>query len=653
MAPRKQVRAGAKKGPAKKARAAKRQPPPAKAKLPPRAARRAAAVKAAKKGARAPAAAPRNPTQIARAWLNRFSRALTAGNGKAAANCFVADCYWRDLVAFTWNIKTMEGHDAIAKMVNARAAEVKPSKWAVEGQAKRGDGVIEAWITFETAVARGRGHLRLMGGKCWTLLTTMVELKGHEEPSGTRRVMGAEHGATHDRRNWLEKRKAEEESLGITKDPYVLIIGGGQGGLGLGARLKRLGVPTLIIEKNAKPGDSWRKRYKSLCLHDPVWYDHMPYLPFPDHWPVFSPKDKIGDWLEMYAKVMELNFWGSTTCDSASYDEEKKRWTVHVTRNGQPVTLHPTHLVLATGQASVPVMPSYPGMETFEGEQHHSSAHPGPDAYAGKKVIVIGSNNSAHDICGALAEAGADVTMVQRSSTHVVKSNTLMDVGLGALYSEQAVKNGIDHNTADLIFASLPYKVLPQVQIPAYKEMARRDADFYERLKMRGFMLDWGDDGSGLFMKYLRRGSGYYIDVGASEMIADGTIKLKSGVSVKEIRPHSVVFSDGSELPADLIVYATGYSSMNGWAAKLISQEVADKVGKVWGLGSNTTKDPGPWEGELRNMWKPTKQENLWFHGGNLHQSRHYSQFLALQLKARKEGIPTPVYGPAEVYHKS
>ncbi len=102
-----------------------------------------------------------------------------------------------------------------------------------------------------------------------------------------------------------------------------------------------------------------------------------------------------------------------------------------------------------------------------------------------------------------------------------------------------------------------------------------------------------------------------------------------------------------------MIVYATGYGSMNGWAAKLISQDVADKVGKCWGLGSDTTKDPGPWEGELRNMWKPTQQEALWFHGGNLHQSRHYSLYLALQLKARMEGLPTPVFGLGPAHHKA
>jgi putative flavoprotein involved in K+ transport len=205
---------------------------------------------------------------------------------------------------------------------------------------------------------------------------------------------------------------------------------------------------------------------------------------------------------------------------------------------------------------------------------------------------------------------------------------------------------------ADMIFASLPYRIMHEFQIPLYDQMRERDADFYDRLEKAGFDLDFGEDGSGLFMKYLRRGSGYYIDVGAAELVAGGEIKLQSG-AVDRLTEDSVVMADGTELPADLVVYATGYGSMNGWAADLISQEVADKVGKVWGLGSDTSKDPGPWEGEQRNMWKPTQQEALWFHGGNLHQSRHYSLFLALQLKARAEGIDTPVYGLQEVHHLS
>jgi putative flavoprotein involved in K+ transport len=590
-------------------------------------------------------------TKAASAWLAKFGAALSSGDINTATNMFDEDCYWRDLVTFTWNLKTLEGKAQVKEMLEATLASTKPANWQIDGEATEAGGVTEAWFTFETAVAQGKGLLRLKGGKCWTLLTSMTELKKFPEKKGETRIPGAQHGIVQDRKNWAELKAQEEAELGYTKQPYCVIIGGGQGGIGLAARLKRLDVPTIVIEKNPRPGDSWRNRYKSLCLHDPVWYDHMPYLPFPDNWPVFSPKDKIGDWLESYTKIMELNYWGSTECKSAQYDEAKQEWTVVVEREGKPVTLRPKQLILATGMSAVPNRPTLPGEENFKGTLVHSSKFTNGESFRGKKCVVVGSNNSAHDICADLWEHGADVTMLQRSSTHIAKSESLMDLALGGLYSEAAVKSGVTTDKADLIFASVPYKIMHTFHIPVYEEMKKRDADLYGRLEKAGFMLDFGDDGSGLFMKYLRRGSGYYIDVGASELIASGKVKLKSGVNVTQVKEKSVVLSDGTELPADLIVLATGYGSMNGWAAKLISKEVADKVGKCWGLGSNTTKDPGPWEGELRNMWKPTKQTALWFHGGNLHQSRHYSQFLSLQIKARKEGIPTPVYGMGQVHH--
>jgi putative flavoprotein involved in K+ transport len=588
------------------------------------------------------------------ALLAKFEAALAAGDIEAAVAMFGEECYLRDLVAFTWNIKTMEGRAAVRDMLAACLRRVKPRDWRIaEGEtATETDGVLEAWISFETEIARGYGMIRFKEGLIWTLLTTMVELKGFEEKAGFTRPLGAKHGVNPGAKTWKETREEEARKLGHETQPYVLIIGGGQGGIGLGARLRQLDVPTIIIEKNDRPGDSWRKRYKSLCLHDPVWYDHLPYLDFPKNWPVFSPKDKIGDWLEMYAKVMELNYWTKTTAKRASYDPVKKEWTVVVERDGHEVTLRPKQLVFATGMSAVPNMPKFKGMETFAGEQHHSSKHPGADGYQGSKVVVIGSNNSAHDICAALYEAGVDVTMVQRSSTHVSRSDSLMVHALGDLYSEKAVRTGMSTAKADLIFASLPYRIIDTFQKPITDKIREVDSEYYEALQKAGFQLDFGEDDTGLFMKYLRRGSGYYIDIGASQLIIDGKIRLVSG-QVESITPRGVRLSDGREIPADVIVYATGYSSMNGWVAELVDQATADKVGKVWGLGSGTTKDPGPWEGELRNMWKPTQQEALWFHGGNLHQSRHYSQFLALQLKARYEGIPTPVHGLQPSHHKS
>jgi len=551
-------------------------------------------------------------------WLQKFGAALERGDIQAASSMFVPEGFWRDLVAFTWNIRTSEGRAEISAMLAATLAGIRPCNFRM----KSGE-----WFTFETGAGRGIGHLRLRDGQAWTLLTTLQELKGFEE---TR-----------------ESGKPESPPA----QPFVLIVGGGQGGIGLAARLKRLGVPAVVIEKNERAGDSWRKRYKSLCLHDPVWYDHLPYLPFPDHWPVFSPKDRIADWLEMYVKVMGIEYWTSTVCNKATFEEAKNEWTVQVTRNGEPQTLRAAHLVLATGMSGFPNVPSIEG--SFAGTAVHSSKFGDPAAWKGKRCVVVGSGTSAHDICAALVEQGAaEVTMVQRAPTIVARSETLMDLAWGPLYSEQAVARGITTQLADLTVASVPFKVLPEMQRPIYSEMRKRDADLYAGLEKAGFLYTFGEDGSGIHSLYLRRGAGYYIEVGASKMIIEGRIKLKAGVSVAAFNPQSVRLSDGSELPADLVVFATGYGSMNQWARELISQEVADKVGKVWGLGSDTKADPGPWVGELRNMWKPTQQPNLWFHGGNLMQSRHYSLYLALQLKARMEGIPTPVYSLDPAHHK-
>jgi putative flavoprotein involved in K+ transport len=618
--------------------------------------------------------APAEPSAARRrveAWLADFEAALAAGDAERAAGLFAPTSFWRDLIAFTWNLTTVENRDGVADLV--RNTEAGATNFRVTEEPDEAGGVVTAWFTFETAVGRGSGLLRLndegaqtapedqrrsearrgsSGWKAWTFLTTLDELKGHEENQGTTRPRGVEHGAFKDRVTWKERRTAEVDGLGRDRDPYVLVIGGGQGGIALGARLRQLGVDHLVVDRHARPGDQWRSRYKSLCLHDPVWYDHLPYLPFPRNWPVFAPKDKIGDWLEMYTRIMEINYWGSTTAKDATWDDEKKEWTVTVDRDGEEVVLHPKQLVFALGVSGKPNIPTLPGQDVFRGEQHHSSRHPGPNDYKDKKVVVIGSNNSAFDICGALWEVGADVTMVQRSSTHIVKSDSLMEYGLGDLYSERALAAGVTTFKADTIFASLPYRILHEFQIPAYQAMAKKDAEFYERLEASGFRHDWGADGSGLFMKYLRRGSGYYIDVGAADLVADGKIPVKHG-QVVELTETGVTLDSGEELPADLVVYATGYGSMNGLAADIVGQELADRVGKVWGLGSDTTKDPGPWEGEERNMWKPTQVEGLWFHGGNLHQSRYYSLYLALQLKARAEGIPTPVYALQEVHHTS
>ncbi len=576
-------------------------------------------------------------------WLSAFATALTARDIPAAAALFHDNGYWRDLLTFTWNIKTMEGRPAIAAMLAETLGHTAPTNWRITEPPETDGPDTHIWLAFDTATAHGHGRLTLRDDRAFILFTCMSDLKGHEEPRGATRPKGVTHKASRTRRTWSENRASETMRIGLQDQPFTLIIGGGQGGLALGARLKQLGVPALIVEKNARAGDSWRNRYRSLVLHDPVWYDHLPYLPFPENWPVFTPKDKMGDWLEAYASIFELDLWTSTTCDAAHWNDKTQDWTVTVTRDGQPLTLRPKQLVFATGAYGPPKQPDWPGIDSFQGTLIHSSAYRGAAPYRGKRAVVIGSASSAHDVAVDLWEAGAQVTMIQRSPTIVVRSETLMDAGF-ANYSEEALAKGITPEKADLIGAATPMAVFTDQQKDLYKTIRARDAAFYDRLALSGFALTFGPDDSGLMMQAMRTASGYYIDVGASDLIADQEIRVLSGAGVDHVTPEGLTLTDGRQVQADVIIACTGYQSMNESVAAIVSRNAADATGPCWGLGSGITGDPGPWQGEPRNMWKPTAVPNLWYHGGNLALSRFYSRIVALQLKARMEGIPTPVY---------
>ena len=320
------------------------------------------------------------------AWLSKFGEALQRRNIEAASRLFGKESYWRDLVSFSWNIKTAEGRDAIAAMLEATLPSTKPTGFRLDGKASEADGVTEGWFTFETATAHGHGHIRLKGDECWTLLTAILSLKGHEEKAGATREKGVEHGVHTDRHTWLEERSREEAELGHKRQPFCLVVGGGQGGIGLGARLKRLGVPTLIIDKHERPGDAWRKRYKSLCLHDPVWYDHLPYLPFPEHWPVFSPKDKIGDWLE----VLHQGHGARLLVVDRVQERDLRCEAPRMGRQGQAprqtITLRPKHLVLATGMSGFRQDAAIPGHAQVQGRAAPFEPAPGRRRLGGQEM---------------------------------------------------------------------------------------------------------------------------------------------------------------------------------------------------------------------------------------------------------------------------
>ena len=394
-----------------------------------------------------------------------------------------------------------------------------------------------------------------------------------------------------------------------------------------------LGVDSLIIDRNELIGDNWRLRYRQLVLHDPVWYDHMPYLEFPPHWPIFTPKDKLADFFECYAKMLELNVWTKTTISHCEWDETRQHWSITLATKQpdgscQERTFHPRHIIQATGQSGKMRMPYIQGMENFRGDRLcHSSQFPGAsENSSGKKAVIIGSSNSAHDIAQDYYEKGYDVTMVQRSSTCVVSSKAITDIGLKGFYEE----GGPSVEDADILLHSTPMSVLKALQVSVTGLEAEHDKELLDGLERAGFKVDRGPDGAGLLIKYFQRAGGYYIDVGASQLIVDGKIGVKQGQEIAEILPRGLRFADGSVLEANEIIFATGYENMRSQTRLMLGDAVADRVSDVWGFNQ---------EGEIRTIWQDSGQPGFWFHGGNLATARYYSKILALQIKALEEGL--------------
>ena len=591
-----------------------------------------------------------SPDHQVAAWLSRFDELLSGGGTEAAMELFLADSFWRDIVSFTWNIHTAEGRDAIHDMLQACLDTVKPVSWRANGPAREVDDIVEGGFDFETAAGRGTGIVRLKDGRCWTILTTLVELKGHEEAVRHRRPIGlAVDEYRHGRETWRQRREREAGEIGVTRQPYCLIVGAGHCGLSLGARLKQLDVPTLLIDRLERPSDVWRNRYDTLVTNSPAAADHLPYMSFPDNWPAFPSKDQVANWLDAYASIMELDIWRGTDCRRAVFDEALDEWSVEVVRDGRTVILRPKHLVFATGFSGPANVPEFPGAANFAGEQVHSASFRTGVDYSGRRCVVIGADVSGHDVSAALWEAGADVTMVQRSPVIIIRRDALMTM-FSEFYSDAAVDRGMTPEAADLMLASLPFRLMADQHAKMFAEVKRHGAEFYRRLEQAGFQLTDGEDGSGFLPQLYRRGAGYYVDVGASKLIIDGSIKLRSRVGIEAVTEHGVLLSDGTELPADLIVYATGFDRAKNPAWQILPDEVRKSVGKTWGYGSGVRGDPGPWDGELRNVWKPTRQRGLWFDVGGFLHSRFYSRALALQIKAREVGIPTPVYRIPETH---
>jgi cation diffusion facilitator CzcD-associated flavoprotein CzcO len=570
-------------------------------------------------------------------WLAQFENALAKPDGGLLKGLFHADSHWRDVLALTWDIKTLDGADAILRELNAHAGRTRPAGFRIAPQRtaprhvmRAGTDAIEAIFSFETAEGRGSGVLRLTPNaddgnslKAWTLLTALDELKGFEEQKSRPQAKAY----TRDFRgpNWLDVRNAAAEYAG--RDPAVLVVGAGQAGLAAAARFTQLGVDTLIVDRGTRIGNNWRHRYHALVLHNRTHVNHLPYMPFPPGWPAYIPKDKIANWFEAYAESLELNCWTGTEFEGGSYDDKTGRWSVTLRRaDGSKREMHPRHIVMATGVSGIPVVPDIPTLKNFRGTVLHSSQYTDGDAWSGKNALIIGSGNSGHDIAQDLHASGAKATLVQRSPTMIVNVEPSAQLPY-ALYDEGPLED------CDLITTSIPLALSRKSHILMTEQAKKLDQALLDALERKGFKLDFGDDGTGWQFKYLTRGGGYYFNVGCSDLIVNGEVGLAQYSDIAEFVAEGARMRSGDTLGADLIVLATGYKGQEHLVGKLFGTDVATRVGPIWGFGDGQ---------ELRNMFTRTRQPGLWFIAGSFAQCRIYSKYLGLQIKACEVGLLSP-----------
>ncbi|KAJ7042123.1 FAD/NAD-P-binding domain-containing protein [Mycena alexandri] len=573
-----------------------------------------------------------NPSQVASSWISQFGKALESEDINATVSSIHSDGYFRDILVFSWNNRCLHGHAKLRKYLTGSFDKVSIRDVKLETRTgltpeygaltdKLSLRAVSAGFNFTCAVGVGRGYFSLVftdsgEWKALVVMMALADIEGHEEIEHELGIYEGHALAWTDVFN--ERRKAVETN------PHVLIIGGGQAGLNVAARFKQMNLAALVVETTPRIGDSWRKRYPTLTLHSPKKSNSMLFQPFPKTWPVFTPRDKLADWLEQYAQSQDLIVWtNSRPLPHPVYDNSTKRWTVMVDRAGERVTLHPFHIVIAASTLGAPRMPVIPRQGGFKGSVLHSSVYQGGKPFTGKKVIVVGAANTAADISQDLVFHGAQsITMVQRSATWILSRDS------ARIMFDRAFPEDVDIDVCDLMAMARPISLLSKIERQTVEQSLEEQKTTHQGLAEAGFKIMAG---KGFLTLWYEGRGGYSVDVGCAELISSGKVKIKHGVELAEFKTDSVLFTDGSSLEADVVIFATSYENIGDTMRKtILGDEIMDRVGPVWGLDD---------EGELRGCYRPTGQPGLWFAAGEFYISRAYSKQLALEIKAIELGL--------------
>lgn len=564
---------------------------------------------------------------IARTWWRQFSLAVANRRFADLDELLLPDCYWRDLLAFGWIIRTSHGPKQIIEWIGSSEHRLLETDLGEAERAEPGvlgkvaSSTIDFFSTFRTSVGAARCHVRLVvedgAARAITILTALREIEGYPERVGKNRP-----------RNYRLNSGNEAVDTRIATDPEVVVVGAGHSGLIMAARLMRQDISTLVVDSNAQIGDNWKQRYASLKLHNELCMNHFPYMSFPETWPAYIPRDLLVEWLDVYARCMAINVSMATTLVSARYDEDAGRWEVLLqSADGSQRTVRPAHIVLATGVSGIPNMPKIEGMEDFSGRVLHSSGMNDDIDVTNARVVVLGAGTSAHDIAQMCHLKGADVTLVQRSSITVASLEPSASMAYQLYMNNEGVRPLED---TDLIYASVPFDLLARLQVDMSHRMAEADKELLDGLKRVGFLLDNGEDDTGFLLKLHRYQAGYYFNVGASDLIVSGDIKLKAGTTISKVDRSTVHFDNGDTTEADVVVLATGYRPLKDKVASLFGSEVAERVGPIYGISN---------EGEVPGMYGLTNQPGFYVTGGGFVGARVYSRYIALTIKAQQLGL--------------
>jgi cation diffusion facilitator CzcD-associated flavoprotein CzcO len=564
-------------------------------------------------------------------WLGDLETALRNQDEAALADLFIAESYWRDLAALTWDVRQYWGRDEVVPRLLEYAKTAGPTafKVAPDRTAPRvlDDGAADFFFTFDTVAGSGSALVIAVlddearwGLRARLIATTLTGLHKHPIDPRTRRgYVPIRPGET-----WVEYRTRVKNL--DDHDPDVLILGGGQSGVIMGARLDHLGVSYLVVDKHARPGDGWRGRYSSLALHTPTYVNDLPYVRQPETYPGFLSKDQWGNYVDAYADLMHINWWGETEFVGGTFDESDRKWTVELRlADGSTRIMHPKHIVTALGYTGTePSVPDLPGLADFGGKVLHSSKFRTGVDYRGQRVMVIGSATSAHDISLDLADNGATVYMGQRGPACVVPIDEAENFNVDYLNPAFTVEEIDQRRNSGFVY--------PLMLKKAQAETARTEreyAEMFDGLRKAGMTLTIGEEKAGWIHRLHKTFSGYYLDVGASQAIIDGRIKMIQMSEVDGFVPQGVRLNDGKIIELDTIVTATGYRNVQTTIERLFGPDVAEKVGPIGGIGD---------DGEHRNMARPTRQPHLWMLFGGIMDARKMSEVLALQIVAQLDG---------------